>query len=160
MTTIKLRRGTASRWSIVNPVLAEGEAGFETDTGKLKIGDGLSVWSDLDYIGVYADGAVDGAVLQASSGSPSGYAWVAPIATMHSSLDGTGEAGCHPASAITNTPAGGIAATTVQAAIDELDTDKAAASHTHSPEDISTGGAAEGSVLTIVDGVPKWVVPG
>ena len=37
----------------------------------------------------------------------------------------------HVASTITNTPAGGVAATDVQAAINELDTDKAAASHTH-----------------------------
>lgn len=37
----------------------------------------------------------------------------------------------HPASAITNTPAGSIAATTVQAAINELDSEKAATGHDH-----------------------------
>lgn len=32
-----------------NPVLRVGEPGFETDTGKLKIGDGLTHWRELDY---------------------------------------------------------------------------------------------------------------
>jgi hypothetical protein len=43
----------------------------------------------------------------------------------HNSLSGRSDAGAHPASAITNTPAGNIAATTVQAAINELDSEKA-----------------------------------
>lgn len=47
--TIKLRRGSASEWTTDNPTLASGEPGFETDTKKLKIGDGIQVWNDLDY---------------------------------------------------------------------------------------------------------------
>jgi len=49
---ILLRRDTASSWSIINPVLAQGEPGFETDTEKLKIGDGVTPWNDLGYIGI------------------------------------------------------------------------------------------------------------
>lgn len=45
---------------------------------------------------------------------------------VHNDLDGRSDADCHPASAITNTAGGGIAATTVQAAIDELDDEKLA----------------------------------
>lgn len=37
---IQLRRDTAANWSTYNPTLSAGEPGFETDTGKLKIGDG------------------------------------------------------------------------------------------------------------------------
>lgn len=48
MTTIKLRRGTASQWSSVNPVLSYGEPGWERDTGVLKMGDGVTAWNDLD----------------------------------------------------------------------------------------------------------------
>jgi hypothetical protein len=48
---IQLRRGSASQWLTANPVLSNGEAGFENDTGRLKIGDGTSSWTDLDYIG-------------------------------------------------------------------------------------------------------------
>lgn len=50
MTTIKLRRGLAERWAFVNPILAEGEPGFESDTGLVKIGDGNTAWNDLGYL--------------------------------------------------------------------------------------------------------------
>lgn len=49
MSTIKLRRGTAAQWTAANPALAAGEPGFETDTGKHKIGNGADSWSDLEY---------------------------------------------------------------------------------------------------------------
>ena len=49
MTTIKLRRGTAAEWTAANPILAAGEAGFEIDTGRHKIGNGGSHWAALDY---------------------------------------------------------------------------------------------------------------
>jgi hypothetical protein len=47
---IQLRRGTAAEWTASNPILAEGEIGVETDTKKLKVGDGLTVWLSLPYI--------------------------------------------------------------------------------------------------------------
>jgi len=47
---IQLRRDTAANWTAVNPVLASGEAGYETDTGKLKIGNGSTAWAALLYI--------------------------------------------------------------------------------------------------------------
>ena len=47
---IQVRRGNASDWTSVNPVLAAGEIGFETNTKKMKVGDGSSTWSSLDYI--------------------------------------------------------------------------------------------------------------
>lgn len=50
-TTFQMRRGTAAQWTAADEVLADGEPGFERDTGKLKIGDGTSLWSELDYIG-------------------------------------------------------------------------------------------------------------
>lgn len=50
-TQIKLRRDTAANWSSNSTVvLAAGEPGFETDTGKLKIGNGASTWAQLSYI--------------------------------------------------------------------------------------------------------------
>ena len=51
MSTLQLKRGVASRWSEVNPVLAAGEPGFVIDENKLKIGDGSTAWNDLPYIG-------------------------------------------------------------------------------------------------------------
>ena len=50
MTQIQLRRGTASAWTSADPILALGEAGIETNTGKFKIGNGTSLWSELPYI--------------------------------------------------------------------------------------------------------------
>ena len=49
-TRIQLRHGTAAQWAAVNPILAQGEVGTETDTGKIKIGDGTQTWSALSYI--------------------------------------------------------------------------------------------------------------
>jgi len=46
---IQIRRDTAANWTSANPVLAVGELGFETDTLKLKIGDGSTAWSSLSY---------------------------------------------------------------------------------------------------------------
>jgi hypothetical protein len=51
VTQIQVRRGTASQWTSANPTLAAGEWGFETDTGKVKIGDGTTAWTSLAYIG-------------------------------------------------------------------------------------------------------------
>ncbi len=50
-TTIKFRRDVAANWTSVNPVLAAGEPGFETDTGKHKIGNGSDAYNDLPYAG-------------------------------------------------------------------------------------------------------------
>lgn len=49
-TTFKLRRGQSTEWSNVNPLLADGEPGFELDTFKLKIGNGSDKWNDLPYV--------------------------------------------------------------------------------------------------------------
>lgn len=48
-TVIKLRRGTAAQWTSVNPILAAGEMGIETDTQRSKFGDGVTAWSSLSY---------------------------------------------------------------------------------------------------------------
>lgn len=51
MTKIQLRRDTAANWSTNNPTPSAGEPCFETDTGKLKIGDGATAYNDLAYQG-------------------------------------------------------------------------------------------------------------
>lgn len=48
---IQSRYDTAAQWSSVNPVLSAGEIGVETDTGRLKAGDGVRSWSALSYVG-------------------------------------------------------------------------------------------------------------
>jgi hypothetical protein len=48
-TIIQHRRGTAAQWTSENPTLAEGELGLITDTGRYKIGDGVTAWASLGY---------------------------------------------------------------------------------------------------------------
>ena len=99
---IKLRRGTAAAWTSANPTLDPGEPGYETDTKKWKVGDGSTAWVSLGYAGSGAVASVftrTGAVVAAS--------------------------GDYNAGQVTNSPAGGISATDVQAALNELDTEKA-----------------------------------
>ena len=50
MISIQFRRGTAAQWTTANPVLGNGELGYETDTCKFKIGDGATAWTSLDYV--------------------------------------------------------------------------------------------------------------
>lgn len=46
---IQLRRDIAANWTSINPILADGEIGFETNTKKLKVGTGTTAWNSLTY---------------------------------------------------------------------------------------------------------------
>ena len=46
---IQVRRGVAADWTSVNPILAAGEMGYETDTNKFKFGNGTGAWNTLSY---------------------------------------------------------------------------------------------------------------
>ena len=54
-TRIVLRNDTAANWTSANPTLLLGEAGYETDTQKLKFGDGTTAWKELPYFGDSAE---------------------------------------------------------------------------------------------------------
>lgn len=47
---IQIRRDTASNWAERNPILAQGEVGWEIGTDNFKIGDGVKTWNALPYI--------------------------------------------------------------------------------------------------------------
>ena len=47
---IQLRRATESEWTEVDPILRIGEPALSTDVYKLKIGNGQSRWSELEYL--------------------------------------------------------------------------------------------------------------
>ncbi|OGI00309.1 MAG: hypothetical protein A2Y25_01620 [Candidatus Melainabacteria bacterium GWF2_37_15] len=51
-TTIQLNHDTAANWTTNNPTLAAGEIGLETDTKRIKVGDGSTTWNSLAYYGV------------------------------------------------------------------------------------------------------------
>lgn len=48
-TKLIARNDTAANWVASDPVLLRGELGVETDTGKVKYGDGVKAWSALPY---------------------------------------------------------------------------------------------------------------
>ncbi len=41
------RRGTSTEWSTANPVLANGEIGYDTTTKRFRVGDGVTAWNSL-----------------------------------------------------------------------------------------------------------------
>lgn len=58
VTQIQVRRGTAAQWTSTNPTLAAGEIGFETDTLRMKVGNGSTAWNSLSYVTYTATQAV------------------------------------------------------------------------------------------------------
>lgn len=99
-TKMQQRRATAAEWAAANPILADGEIGFERDTKVIKVGDGVTRWNSLgmpnaadavpkslvdakgDILVGSADNTLvrlprgtDGQVLKASSATESGLAW-------------------------------------------------------------------------------------
>lgn len=45
----QLRRGLSAAWAAINPILLDGEEGFETDTERRKVGDGITSYLGLAY---------------------------------------------------------------------------------------------------------------
>lgn len=104
------RRDTLANWASVNPTLEESQIGYETDTKRVKIGDGITTWNDLDYqfLTVYDKGIPNGVVPLNASGEIDA-SYINQVAV---------------ASTTAFTPAGSLSSTNVQAAIQELDSEK------------------------------------
>ncbi len=54
MFRVVFRRDTEEIWNDINPVLAEGELGYDTTHNQFKVGDGSTEWQDLSYVGAGA----------------------------------------------------------------------------------------------------------
>lgn len=80
-TRMQQRRGTAEQWLEINPILASGEIGFETDTNKFKVGNGVAAWAALPYFLNSTDigGSLDDYIPLTLLGEPDG------VATLNSS---------------------------------------------------------------------------
>ena len=71
---IQMRRGTTSEWNDADPILNEGEIGYNSTLYSFKMGDGETVWSELDYYQAAADitpneiGAIDSTEKNAADG--------------------------------------------------------------------------------------------
>ncbi len=46
---IQVRRGTSAEWSSANPILAQGEQGYDVTVKQIKMGDGTTAWNDLSF---------------------------------------------------------------------------------------------------------------
>lgn len=62
--TLYLRNDAAATWVEKNPVLAKGEPGVEVDTGKFKLGDGVTSWVGLHYAGVLVSASEQNGYIQ------------------------------------------------------------------------------------------------
>jgi hypothetical protein len=136
-TVIQIRRDTAANWTSTNPTLASGEIGFETNTNKLKIGNGSTAWTSL----AYASGAdVDWADI---TGKPT-------------TFDPSAHASSHGSS-------GSDAITIAQSQVTDLGTalsGKADTSHTHAMADLTSFTITDpvnGQTLVYDSGTSKWI---
>lgn len=70
-TRIQVRRGTAAagaaQWT--TQTLYAGEIGYETDTGRFKIGDGVTQWNTLEYASVVPSGFIAGSGISITKGT-------------------------------------------------------------------------------------------
>jgi hypothetical protein len=84
-TRMQQRKGTAAQWVSTNngdgPILNAGEIGYESDTNKFKIGDGINHWVDLNYFAdvVELGGNIDDYIPLTQKGAING------VATLNSS---------------------------------------------------------------------------
>lgn len=86
---ILVRRDTAANWSAINPILANGEPGWDSTNKVLKVGDGTTVWNSLAAIsgggggsGVPSGGTTGQALVKNSNTSgDAGWSSTVPIAS-------------------------------------------------------------------------------
>ena len=72
---VTVRKGTSTQWELTNPVLLEGELGWESNTRMLKVGDGTTPWKELKVFetsggGVNSAMVHDGTVFPSSVTTP------------------------------------------------------------------------------------------
>lgn len=129
---IQVKRGTASSWTSANTVLAAGEVGFETDTKKMKVGDGSTAWTSLGYTAT--DGDISGVTA------------------------GTGLSGGGTSGAVTLNLSTPVVTTNGGTGLSTFTTgDLVYASGTDTLAKRSIG--TTGQVLTVSGGVPAWATP-
>ncbi len=64
----RVSSGRSGTWTALRPVLPTGDLGFETDTGKFKVGDGVTAWPSLPYAD--PDGPESGEIPEIDGGTP------------------------------------------------------------------------------------------
>lgn len=101
----QFRRGTATQWSLANPILLAGELGLETNTDKFKLGNGVDLWNVRPY------GGIQGAQGATGPAGATGATGTAGTAGTNGAAGATGAAG-RGISSILRTTGTGAAGTT------------------------------------------------
>jgi hypothetical protein len=164
-TRMQQRRGTATQWTSVNPVLAAGEIGFESDTNKFKIGDGVTAWSSLNYF-INLDGLdidIDGFIKDEEKGSANGVATldgfaqipVTQLANIIQNAPNTLDTLNEIAASITDT--NGLVKTAIADAIETAMTDEIADRNAAIAAEATLRETADGNFTTLVQGVQESI---
>jgi len=89
---IQIWSDTAANFTSDNPTLAEGQFAKESDTGKLKLGDGTTAWTSLDYYSVFYEEGTWIPVITGYTTSPTALAWykiIGNVCEAHIEITGT-----------------------------------------------------------------------
>lgn len=99
VTYTAVKKGHAAQWLEEDPILDMGDPGYETNTGRFKVGDGVHHWTELEYAlnGVY--GASDPLKADLVAG-------VVPLIQMHAGVARVVDMNAAIASAVTGLLAG------------------------------------------------------
>ena len=112
---VQLRRDIAANWTYGNPVLKSGEIGYETDTGKLKVGNGSTEWTGLSYLGAPSLGGLQDVIITSAADGDflrwNGTAWINDAVNLSTDTVGSYVQSLVAGSAITITNNSGEAAT-------------------------------------------------
>ena len=148
-TVIQVKRGTAAAWTSANTVLTAGEIGFESDTKKMKVGDGSTAWTSLAYTATDGDITAVVAGTGLSGGSTSGSATLA--------IDTSVVVDKTTAQTLTNKTLTSPVLTTPSISTMTTTGDILYASSANTPARLGIG--STGNVLTVASGVPSWAAP-
>ena len=112
---VQLRRDTSVNWTSGNPVLKSGEIGYETDTGKIKVGNGSTEWTGLSYLGAPSLGGLQDVIITDAANGDflrwNGTAWINDAVNLSTDTVGSYVQSLVAGSAITITNNSGEAAT-------------------------------------------------
>lgn len=146
---ILLRRDTSSNWTSANPTLSSGEIGYETNTGRFKIGNGSTAWASLSYYMGSLDDVGDVTITSAASGDFlkwNGSAWVNDPINLGTDTVGNYMSGVSAGTGInvTHTPGEGSSATVaLNATLDNL-------------SNVNAPSPSDGQFLKYVGGSSEW----